>query len=175
MMEPRNLETKQMEDTTIKRNGMLSLDFISFSHRFLEFIMMFHEFWLSVPSLYLEIFSSLPHQSLHCNIHFHQFSPTCLWFLSLVTRCYAFSRTTWSFYHWRSSFLHIHSLILSWESILPTYLSIFSLGFISFPYLLPHLITRFYLFSPLLPFIRGFHAVPFLLQCVIHYLYPISL
>ena len=44
MMEPRNLETKQMEDTTIKRNDMLSLDFISFSHRFLEFIMMFHEF-----------------------------------------------------------------------------------------------------------------------------------
>ena len=115
MMEPRNLETKQMEDTTIKRNGMLSLDFISFSHRFLEFIMMFHEFWLSVPSLYLEIFSSLPHQSLHCNIHFHQFSPTCLWFLSLVTRCYAFSLTTWSFYHWHSSFLPIHSLILSWD------------------------------------------------------------
>ena len=115
MMEPRNLETKQMEDTTIKRNGMLSLDFISFSHRFLEFIMMFHEFWLSVPSLYLEIFSSLPHQSLHCNIHFHQFSPTCLWFLSLVTRCYAFSLTTWSFYHRRSSFLPIHSLIFSWD------------------------------------------------------------
>jgi len=31
---------------------MLSLGFISFSHLFLEFIMMFHEFWLSVPSLY---------------------------------------------------------------------------------------------------------------------------
>ena len=99
----------------LKRNGMLSLDFISFSHRFLEYTMMFHEFWLSVPSLYLEIFSSLPHQSLHCNIHFHQFSPTCLWFLSLVTRCYAFSLTTWSFYRWHSSFLHIHSLILAWD------------------------------------------------------------
>ena len=31
---------------------MLTLGFISFSHLFLEFIMMFHEFWLSVPSLY---------------------------------------------------------------------------------------------------------------------------
>ena len=31
---------------------MLSLGFISFSHLFLVLIMMFHEFWLSVPSLY---------------------------------------------------------------------------------------------------------------------------
>ena len=31
---------------------MLSLGFISFAHVFLVLIMMFHEFWLSVPSLY---------------------------------------------------------------------------------------------------------------------------
>ena len=56
-----------------------------------------------------------------------------------------------------------------------TYLFIFSLGFIRFPHVLAHFITRFYLFSPLLPLIRGFHPVPFLLQCVMHYLYLISL
>ena len=42
-------------------------------------------------------FINLPHQSLHCTIHFHQFSPTYWWFLSLVTRIYLFSPTTCSF------------------------------------------------------------------------------
>ena len=57
--------------------------------------------------------SSSPKSSLY-----HSFSsvfPTCLWFFSQVTRFYAFSLTTWSFYHRRSSFLPIHSLIFSWD------------------------------------------------------------
>ena len=115
-------------------------------------------------------FINFPHQSLHCTIHFHQFSPTYLWFLSLVTRFYLFSPTTCSFYHWRSSFCPsipwFLDFIMRFQSVFPTYLFIFSLGFISFPHILAHLITSFYWVSPFFPFIRGFHHVPVLLQCV---------
>ena len=80
-------------------------------------------------------FISFPHQSLHCTVHFHQFSPTYLCFLSLVTRFYPFSPTTCSSYHWHSSFLSIHSLILSWD------FNQFSPPICSF-------LTRFHQFSP---------------------------
>ena len=155
---------------------MLSLDFISLSHRFLEFIMMFHEFWLSVPSLYHQIFISLPHQSLRCTIHFHQFfPPACDFFTSHQILCvfpnYLVILSS-AFIIFAHPFL---DFFMGFQSIFPTYLFIFSLGFIRFPHVLAHFITRFYLFSPLLPLIRGFHPVPFLLQCVMHYLYLISL
>ena len=78
---------------------------------------------------------NLPHQSLHCTIHFYQSSPTYLWLLSLVTRFYPFSPTTCSFYHWRSSFC---------QSI-PWFYHEIS---IRFPHLFVHLLTRFHLFSP---------------------------
>ena len=112
-------------------------------------------------------FINLPHQSLHCTIHFHQFSPTYWWFLSLVTRIYLFSPTTCSFYHWRSSFCpsipwFYHEISISFPHLFVH----FSLGVISFPHILAHLITDFYWVSPFLPFIRGFHNVPVLLQCV---------
>jgi hypothetical protein len=80
-------------------------------------------------------FINLPHQSLHCTIHFHQFSPTYWWFLSLVTRIYLFSPTTCSFYHWRSSFC----------PSIPWFYHEIS---ISFPHLFVHLLTRFHQFSP---------------------------
>ena len=60
-------------------------------------------------------FINLLQNSFHCTVHVHQFSPTYLCFLSLVTRFYPFSPTTCSSYHWHSSFLSIHSLILSWD------------------------------------------------------------
>ena len=66
-------------------------------------------------------------------------------------------------HHFANPFL---GFIMRFQSGFPTYLFIFSLGFICFPHLLAHLITGFQWFSPFLPFLRGFHHVPVLLQCV---------
>ena len=89
---------------------MLSLGFISFSHLFLEFIMMSHEFfWLSVPSLFFRFHqSSSPKSSLY-----HSFSS--VFSQLLVTRFYLFSPSTCSFYHWRSSFSPSIPWFLSWD------------------------------------------------------------
>ena len=109
---------------------MLSLGFISFSHLFLEFIMMSHEFfWLSVPSLFFRFHqSSSPKSSLY-----HSFSS--VFSQLLVTRFYLFSPSTCSFYHWRSSF----------SPSIPWFYHEIS---ISFPHLFVHLLTRFRQFSP---------------------------
>ena len=69
--------------------------------------------------------------------------------------------------HWRSSFSpsipwFYHEISISFPNLFVH----FSLGFISLPHILAHLITDFYWVSPFLPFIREFHHVPVLLQCV---------
>ena len=101
---------------------MLSLGFISFSHLFLEFIMMFHEFWLSVLSLFCFFldFINLPHQSLHCTIHFHQFSPN---YLSLDFICFPqlLVHFTIGVHHLAHPFL---DFIMRFQSVFPTYLFI---------------------------------------------------
>ena len=100
---------------------MLTLGFISFSHLFLEFIMMFHEFWLSVPSLFCFFdFINLPHQSLHCTIHFHQFSPN---YLSLDFICVPqlLVHFTIGVHHLAHPFL---DFIMRFQSVFPTYLFI---------------------------------------------------
>ena len=56
--------------------------------------------------------------------------------------------------------------IMRFQSVFPTYLFIFSLGFICFSHLLAHSLDFIYFLHWFLPFIRGFHHVPFLLQCV---------
>ena len=134
---------------------------ISWVHHDVSWVLVVCSFIVSLD------FINLPHQSLHCTIHFHQFSPTYLWFLSLVTRFYLFSPTTCSFYHWRSSFCpsipwFYHEISISFPHLFVH----FSLGFIRFPHILAHLVTGFFWVSPFLPFIREFHHVPVLLQCV---------
>ena len=113
---------------------------------------------------------------LHCIFRFHQSSSpksslyhsfSSVFSQLLVTRFDPFSPTTCSSYHWRSSFCpsipwFYHEISISFPHLFVH----FSLGFISFPHILAHLITGFYWVSPFLPFIRGFHHVPLLLQCV---------
>ena len=113
---------------------------------------------------------------LHCIFRFHQSSSpksslyhsfSSVFSQLLVTRFYLFSPTTCSFYHWRSSFSpsipwFYHEISISFPHLFVH----FSLGFISFPHILAHLVTGFFWVSPFLPFIRGFHNVPVLLQCV---------
>ena len=142
---------------------MLSLGFISF---FPPISWVHHDVswvFLVVRSFIVFLdFINLPHQSLHCTIHFHQFSPS---YLSLDFICFpqVLVHFTIGVHHLAHPFL---DFIMRFQSVFPTYLFIFSLGFVSFPHILAHLITDFYWVSPFLPFIRGFHHVPVLLQCV---------
>ena len=146
---------------------MLSLDFISLSHRFLEFIMMFHEFWLSVPSLYHQISSIFLTKVFIVPFIFISFLPPTGDFYHQSLEFICFPQLLVHFiigvHHFAHPFL---DFIMRFQSVFPTYLFIFSLGFISFPHLLAHLITGFHWCSPFLPFIRGSHHVPVLLQCV---------
>ena len=88
--------------------------------------------WMSFPTDFLSsswCFMSFGCPFLHCIIRFSSVFLTKVFVVpfifisfshlpvifSQVTRFYAFSLTTWSFYHRRSSFLPIHSLIFSWD------------------------------------------------------------
>ena len=121
--------------------------------------------WVLVVRSFIVLFfrfhqSSSPKSSLY-----HSFSS--VFSQLLVTRFYLFSPTTCSFYHWRSSFSpsipwFYHEISISFPHLFVH----FSLGFISFPHILAHLVTGLFWVSPFLPFIREFHHVPVLLQCV---------